>query len=113
MHELASDERIVAVNRFDHHAQGTSVPVVPKLEKSIGRGIGGGMNRAYFGTDDGPSALSADLTNPVLRVDVLVTSPGAVRHLIEAVLGRHRTDAHRLEQNVVAWIANHSDILQN
>src|SRR3990172_13142793 len=29
-------------------------------------------------------------------------------HLVEAVLGRHRTYLHRLEKNIVAWIACHS-----
>jgi hypothetical protein len=35
-----------------------------------------------------------------------------VRHLIEAVRRRHRPDAHRLEQDIEAWIARHGGSLR-
>src|ERR1700733_4079317 len=46
-----------------------------------------------------------------LEARLVGTRTDAVRHLVEAVAQRLRTDFDRLEQNVVFWVARHTSIL--
>ena len=64
--------------------------------------------RTPFGVHHRRSALGFYTSHYDLGVGIAITCAITVRHIIETVLSRHRTDAHRFKKYVVAWISCHS-----
>ena len=71
----------------------------------VGRVVGGGIDRAIFGVDHAPAAFGLDLAHGGERIGQEIAHAGAMRHLVEAVGRGDRPDPHRLEQDIVARIA--------
>src|SRR5207245_3030058 len=61
--------------------------------------------------DEAPAAFGLRSAQPGSGGGIAIAAAIAMRNLIEAVLGRHRTYLHRLEQNVVAWVAHVTSFL--
>ncbi|MNT93799.1 hypothetical protein D3C72_2353570 [compost metagenome] len=59
------------------------------------------MKFHLLGADDRPAAFGLHAAHMGQRRRVAITHAVAVRHLVEAVAGGHRTDLHRLEQHVI------------
>src|SRR5262249_30284133 len=83
----------------------THVAVVPQpcgdVRVLVALRVDGAVLRAHRG----PAALCLHAAMTRLRPWLLDAESGAVRHLVEAVAQRLRSDAHGLEQHVVAGIA--------
>ena len=90
-----------------HMAMGDDIALVPEGGADRGRLIDLGMDRAGFGAERRPAALGLDRAMGGIGPGLQRAGPGALRHLVEAVLQRLGPDPDRLEQDVVAWIARH------
>src|SRR5262249_2710923 len=106
--ELDAGEGTVLVHGIGHQAVVADVGVAPQAAIGKGRVVGTRMYRAVLGVDHGPAAGRLHAAHRRQGLRPSPTHAGAVRHLIEAVLGRLRADLHRLEQDVVMRIARHN-----
>ncbi len=104
--ELAAGERAVRVDALDEAGVHRDVAVVPEHALDERRDVGGVVELDLLRADDGPAALRLDAAHLRVRGRVAVAHAVAVRHLEEAVPGRHRPEPHRLEEHVVAGIAH-------
>ncbi len=66
------------------------------------------VHLGLFGEDHPPAALGLGGPHLGRRRRIAVATAVAMRHLIEAVLGRVRADLHRLEEDIIAGIAHGS-----
>ena len=60
-----------------------------------------------LGANHTPTALGLDRTVGGLGVGATMAQRVAMWHLEKTVGGGHRTDLHRLKQDVVLWISGH------
>jgi hypothetical protein len=106
---LYAGQRAELVDMVGHGAQVANVALVPDASRKAVGVVGFRMDRAVLGIDAGPAAFGLD--RPVRRLETRAVGAGAVamRHLVEAVAQRLRTDLDRLEQNVVFGVACHSE----
>ena len=81
--------------------------VIPQAGLRLRRVVGARVDHAFLGTDYGPATLSLHFAH--LRVCLRPVEPhaAAVGNLIESILCCNRADPHRLEQDIVSWIACH------
>src|SRR5690606_4807318 len=96
-------EAVVEVTQIDDVAL---IPDARRDAMTIVRLRGDG---AVLGAACSPSALSLHAAMAGLGSWPLRPGADAVRHLIEAVLHRFRTDLDRLEKDVVFWVSCHVD----
>ena len=108
MHDLDRRQRAMLVDRVGHQRHRRNVAVVPQPAFVKRLAVGGRMDFGLLRRDDGPAALGLDPAKPRQRLRLGPADAGAVRHLVEAVARRHRPDADRLEQDVVARVAGHA-----
>ena len=69
------------------------------------------MDFALLGTDHRPAALGFDFAHGGVGFGHLVAHTIAVRDLVKAVAGSHRSDFHRLEQDVITGITGNNQSL--
>ncbi len=65
------------------------------------------MDLRLLGAQHGPAAGRLHAPHLGIRGGIAIAGAVAMRHLVEAVLRDLGADLHRLEQDVVAWIARH------
>src|SRR5580658_6515054 len=65
------------------------------------------MYGAVLGIDAGPTAFGLQGTVRGLKARFIGTRADAMRHLVEPVAQRLRSDLDRLKQNIVFWVARH------
>ena len=86
-------------------ARAGNVLVLPQVLFDEGGDLGGGVDFGLFGEDHAPAALGLGAAHLDHGRGVAVAAAVAMRHLVEAVLRGLGADLHRLEQDVVAGIA--------
>ncbi len=105
--EFDARQRAFGMDHLGHQRVRANVALVPEGRHGKGRVLARRMDRAVFGVDHAPAALGLHAAQMGQGARAQVAAAGAVRHLIEAVLGRHRPDLDRFEEDIVAWIAAH------
>ncbi len=105
--QLNARQRAVGFDPVGHPGDHRDVGVVPEAQLNKWRNFGRMVHLALFGKDDAPAAFGLDPAHFRRRGRVAIAAAVAVRHLIEAVLRRHRTDVEGLEQNVVSAVSRH------
>ncbi len=105
--QLHAGKRTVGVDGLDHQRQVFDVVVIPQAGLGLRRVVGGGVDHAFLGADHGPAALGLHLAHLRVGLRPVESHAGAVGDLIEPIFRHDRADLHRLEQDVVAWIAHH------
>ena len=103
--ELDPGQRAVLVHLLDQPLVHRDVGVVPEPALDVPGDVGRVVELDLLGAHDRPAALGLDAAHLGVGARVQVAHAVAVRHLEEAVAGRHRPDRHRLEQDVVARVA--------
>ncbi len=106
--ELDPGQRAVGVHLVDEEGVRRDVLVVPDPSLDEAADVRALVELHLLGADDRPAALGLHPAHHGVRCRVAIAHPVAVRHLEEAVPGRHRADPHRLEQDVVARVAHRS-----
>ena len=104
--ELDAREGAVFLDAFGHPGEHRDVPVVPQPQFDERRDLRGVVHLALLGEDNAPAALRLDPAHGRGRRRVAVSPAIAVRHLIEPVLRRDRTDRQRLEQDAVGGVGH-------
>ncbi len=104
--QLQRGQRAVRVHLVAHQRQRGDVAVVPQPRLHVRREVAAGVDLAFLGGDHRPAALGLDLAHRRVGERHRVAHAIAMRHLEEAVLGRHRADLQRGEQDVVAGVAH-------
>ena len=107
--ELDAGQGVVGMDRLGQARQRRHIPLVPEAQLDEGRDVGAVVDLDLLGADHAPAALRLDAAHGSVGAGVPVAHAVAMGHLEEAVLGRDRTDPHRLEQDVVARIAPHRE----
>ena len=105
--EFGTGQRAMRVDRIGPVPHADDVVLVPKLRFRIGSGLGMRGERTLLGTHDSPSALGLHASHGGVGARQQVAHAAAVRHLEEAVAGRHGADLDRLEEDIEAGIAGH------
>ncbi len=98
--QLDPGQRPVLVHPLDQPGVHRDVGVVPDPALDVRRDLAGVVELDLLGADDGPAALRLDAPHLGVRGRVVMPHPVAVRHLEEPVPGRHRSQLHRLEQDI-------------
>ena len=104
--ELDPGERVVRVHLVDEPLVHRDVGVVPQPALDVAAGVRVGMEVDLLRADDRPAAFRLDAAHHRVRGRVAVAHAVAVRHLEEAVARRHRPEADRLEEHVVARVSH-------
>ena len=104
--QLDPGQGTVLVHRVGHQPVGADIFIVP--ERGIGKGlvVRGWVDRAEFGVDHAPAAFGLDPAHGGEHLRSAPAHAGAVRHLIETVLGGDRSDADGVEQNIVPRVSH-------
>src|SRR5262249_1171241 len=106
--QLDPGKRAMAMHGLGHERLRLYVVLIPERREGVGSVVRGGMDRAVFGADHAPAAFGLHRTHGCQRLRQGIAHARTVRHLVESIPGRHRPDADRLEQDVVARIARHA-----
>ncbi len=104
--QLDPGERTVLVGPLRDPSQICGVVVVPHPRRGPGRFVGLLADRGVLRADSRPATLSLDSPVLGLREGLHVPEATAMGHLEEAVAEHLRPYCHRLEQDVVAWVAS-------
>src|SRR6267378_6926049 len=105
--ELHPRQGLVPVDLIAHVAQIDDVAVVPQTRRVPGILVRFRVDRAELGANDAPAALGLHAAKARLGTRALRAVTGAVGCLPEAIAAGLRTEADRLEENVVRWISCH------
>ena len=105
MPQLDAGQRPVAVDASVMSGHVADIALVPQRGMRVGRVVGTRIDRAIFGINHAPAALGLYFAHGGERIGQEIAHAGAMRHLVEAVRRRDRPDPHRLEQDIVARIA--------
>ena len=108
--ELDAGERTVGVYLLDHEGMGLDVFGIPKRRVGSGQVVRTRVDGAVLGVDDAPAAFGLDATHRGQGLRKCIAHTGAMGHLIEPILGGHRTDLHRLEEDVVTGVTRHGGV---
>ena len=106
--QLEPRECPVRVGGIGHQPQGAHVVLVPEAGGDQRCFVRVRRERRILGADGGPAALGLDAAMRGLRPRFLGSEAGAMRHLIEAVPERLRSDPDRFEQDLVVLIQRFS-----
>ena len=91
-----------------HLGHDWNIAVVPQAALDAGAVLGSVMDFHLFGAHNRPATFGLHTAHLRHAGGVGAAHAIAVRHLVEPVACRNRTDLDRLEQDVVARIAVHS-----
>ena len=103
--QLYSRQRAIGMNGVRHLDEARHVVLIPDAQFDERRDLGCVVDFHLLGEDDAPAAFRFHPPHLGRRRWIAIAATIAMRHLIEAVLGRHRPDFDRLEQDIVARIA--------
>ena len=107
---LDAEEGAVLVHFVAGARENRDVVVVPQGEHHFREHLRARVDAAMLGVDDRPAPFRLDSPHPGVAARSQAAHAVAVARLVEAVPGDLRTDADRLEQNVVARISGHGSL---
>src|SRR5215469_17208633 len=93
------------VHTLNHSSMRRNITVVPQAIIGMVLQVRAAMNLAELRRHDAPAALRLHRAQRGHRVGVSVAETRAMWHLIEPIWRNDRTDPHRLEKQLVAWVA--------
>ena len=105
VHQLAPGKRPMRMDSIHHQRVRRQILIIDQTALGKGRQIAGPMKLHLLRAHDSPPALGLDPSHLGERGGPQVAHAIAVGHLEEAVACRHRTQLHRLEEHVVAYVS--------
>ena len=99
--KLDTSERSAFMDLVHHARQSRDIAVIPKAQLDERRDLGTVVKLHLLGADDRPTSFGLHAAHMRQRRRVAIPHAIAMRHLIKPVPSCHRTDLHRLEQDIV------------